>query len=193
MGKSHIPDLSLSFPTRKRRECDTSLRGARGPCSTCLHLLKGPFKGWTQRGSSVQLSHDTQSIGGGEGVRGKGGGLKRAKLHPFLESDFPHTLGVRHPPSTPHPLPTEPHREAPASLPLSGFSLSSPPPLRPRPRAQPRSSSSGRDSATEPPAHPPAPRSSQPGGGRMPGPASQAPPGLPARRAGAPSAAQRLD
>lgn len=101
----------------------------------------------------------------------------RTKLYRFLDSDLPPHWGCQHPPETPNPLPTAPHRTASAPLPPSGFSLSSPPPLRPRPRTLPGSSSSGRVSAADPPAHPPAPRSSQPRGGRMPGRASQAPPG----------------
>lgn len=86
----------------------------------------------------------------------KGGGSMRAKLYPFQDSVFPPHWGCQHPPVTPKPLPTEPHRTASAPLPPSGFSFSSPPPLRPRPRTQPGSSSFGRVSAADPPARPPA-------------------------------------
>lgn len=123
----------------------------------------------------MQLSHDTRSLWGVKGKKRRR--VKARKALSVPGKQFPHTLGV--PTLAPDPTcpPTEPHRAAQASLRPSGFFLGSLSPLRPRPRTRPGSSSSGRVSAADPPSHPPAPRSSQPGGGRMPGWASQAPPG----------------
>lgn len=146
---------------------------------------QGPFEGQSHWGGPQGNWVTTRECCGGRGGRGrrKRGGSKRAKLYLVLESDFPLHCGCHYPPSTQHPVPTEPHRAAPASLPPSGFSLSAPPPLGPRPRTQPGSSSSGRVSAADPPARPPTrrrqglPNQTAEGCRAGPGRASQAPPG----------------
>lgn len=181
---SHTPELRLSFPNLKRQEHDTCLGGTRGPSSISYTYPGSLQRPISLRGPQCNWVTTRECFGG---RRGGGGRSKRAKLYPFLESDFPLHWGV----PTPALDPTSPpYRTTPGGLSISPLLPASPSaPSRLSDRAPERSrvsSSSGRVSAADPPAHPPAPRSSQPDDGRMPGRAGppRLLPGLPARRAG---------
>lgn len=107
----------------------------------------------------------------------KGGGSKHTQLYAFLESYFP----PAHRGADTRPRPTSPaYQNTPGSPSISPSFRLLPQvrtALRSRPRTQHGSLSSGSVSEAGRLAHPPAPRSSQPRGGRMPGQASEAPPG----------------
>lgn len=177
---------SVSLP-KKRREHDTLLTEARGTGSICLHLLKGPLKGCSQRGSPVQLSHDTGAFGGW-GKKGRVKARKGLSVPGKWLSPTPEGANARPRPSIPS-LPK--HTGQPQHLSFLPASPSVPlPPLRPRPRTQPGSSSSDRVSAADPPATrrrqgllTPAAEGCRTGPPRLL-------PGLPARRAGARLAAR---
>lgn len=192
MGKSQAPELRLSFPIPQKARTWHFVQSSQRAMSHLFPPTQGSLKGRTPR-SPAQLSHDTRGLGSGKaGGETEGGQASKALSVPRRRFS-PYTRGAN---TRPRPnIPSPPKRvKQPQHLSLLPASPSVS--CRLSDRAPERSRVAPPPAMSLRPTLPPTRRRqgllNPPAEGCRAGPPRLLP-GLPARRAGAPSAAQRRD